>query len=81
MPQRRKAEVVAYIEQHTDLMTDVEMALNLAITPERVGQYRRTYGIKRRIYTLADAMAEIRRLRSLMGSTGNIDLQETNVVA
>jgi len=69
MPRPLKKENITYIEANVDRKTDAEMAQDLGLTPERIRQYRVTYGIKRRIFTLTHAMAEIRRLHELIRST------------
>lgn len=63
--QSRKSENCDYISRNVDLKTDKEMAEDLGLSPERIRQYRVAYGIERRIRTLTDAFAEIRKLRGV----------------
>jgi len=63
--QRRKSENYDYIRLNVDVKSDAEIAQDLILTRERVRQYREAYGIERRIKTLTDAFAEIRKLRGL----------------
>lgn len=69
MPRNTKQHNIDYIQSNVDLKTDVEIARDLDLSRERIRQYRVTYKIERRIFTLADAMAEIRKLKELIGST------------
>lgn len=66
MPAKRKFLFCDYIEKNIDIKTLDEIADELGITKQCVHHYVKTYGIKKSIKTMSDAMKEIRRLRLLV---------------
>jgi hypothetical protein len=66
MPANRKLHFCDHIEKNIDIKTLDELADDLGITKQCVHHYVKTYGIKKRIKSMTDAMREIRRLRLLV---------------
>lgn len=66
MPAKRKQDFCDYIEKNIDIKTLDELADDLGITKQCVYHYVKTYGIKKSIKCMTDAMREIRRLRLLV---------------
>ena len=74
-----KRATCEYIERETPNKSLRQLSDELGISPQRVHQYQKMIGAERPFKTMADALAEIRRLRAMLAEA-NLDCVKANVV-